>query len=128
MGASEWESTVVRAAGGAAPDGQGAMAEHALLEASLVDAAVVADLPELDRIGGCLAENVRTQRSLCKILVPEFPLRQWTALFGAHVGLFIESTRLRLSPLGPDRAQWRRCEARRRENTLALAALTAEWL
>lgn len=119
MGCSEWESTVCRASG------RNLMAEHAALETALVDAAIRVQVAELERIGALLVKNTKDQTELYAALVPEFPAGRWKGLFARHIGLFVDSVHAHLSP---DARLFEGCEERRRENTLALAAFTAEWL
>jgi len=119
MGCAEWETTVCRASSGAL------MAEHARLETALVEAAVTVRPAEMDGIGSLLVANAKRQTELYAALVPEFPAPRWEALFARHINLFVEAV---CAHLGHDRRLAAECEEKRRENTLALAAFTAEWL
>jgi hypothetical protein len=123
-GAVEWDEVLLRKAGIPHPPGPGSMSEHATLEASLAEAAFRNDVLEIARIGGLLAENVRAQSDLYRT-IEGFPKSRWTALFGEHVDLWIAEIELALSP---NRRKAGMIRDAKRRNTLALAALTAEWL
>lgn len=119
MGCTEWESTVCRSSG------RNLMAEHAKLETALVDAAMRVQVAEMEKIGAQLVANAKGQTDLYAALIPEFPAARWTGLFARHINLFVDSIHSRIKP---DERMFTECEERRRENTLALAAFTAEWL
>lgn len=117
-GCADWDARMGRTA-------EGPMVEHGRLEMRLVDAALRVDVREMEKIGALLTENVKRQTEIHAARVPEFPASRWKALFAQHVWLFVESVSCFVKT-GP--GLYGVCEERRKGNTLALAAFTAEWL
>lgn len=118
-GCKDWEVSVLRSSK------PGLMEEHAAYEIELIDAVVKGDLEAIDRIGGLLLQNVKSQTQLHLVKAENFPSKTWLDLFSQHVTLFIESVQWHMSN---DNRNFEECERRRQQNTLALAAFTAEWL
>ena len=118
MGASEWESMLPT------KSLPGLMVEHSGLEMSLVEAAAECDGPRIDRIGDYLLANVQEHAKLYGTTILSFPEDSFRKLMEEHVLLFARAVRLKMEG---NSSEFTGCEERRRANTLALAAFTAEW-
>ncbi len=104
---------------------KGLMAEHSMLEIELVDAALRNDIATIDEIGQRLTENAVVQMEGFKAAIKEFPADRFKDLLVRHIGLFIDAVESRMTG---DEKSFAMSEERRRENTIALAGFSTEWL
>jgi hypothetical protein len=104
---------------------KGLMAEHSMLETELIDAALRNDIPTIDQIGQRLTENAVVQTDVFKAAIKDFPSERFKDLLVRHIGLFIDSVEARMTG---DEKSFVASEERRRENTIALAGFSTEWL
>lgn len=116
--ATEWECLAHRTK-------NGLMAEHALLELELVDAALRTDVDGINIIGEHLTRNARIQTEALRAKIDGFPADHFLALFAAHITLFIDSVE---SKMVGDDIFFDKSEEKRRANTIALAGLSTEWI
>jgi hypothetical protein len=105
------------------------MKDHVTLEADLVDLAMGPDTSSRAELVGQLSErmreNVLGQVEHHGFLNKEFPVYRWKKLLLEHAKLFAESIRWFTVP---DMKEYEKCQARRMENSIQLAALSTEWL
>lgn len=119
MGATEWELTICRSSTPAL------MTEHAAYEIALIDAAMRKDTRAMEQAADRLLANAKAQTEFYALKVEGFPSNTWYTLMLQHCKLFAESARHCMEKHDRD---FDDCEARRQQNTLALASCTAEWL
>lgn len=119
VGANEWEASICR------PNPPSLMLEHVALEIALIDAAMRKDVGSMERVGTRLTANAKAQTEFYVSRVKEFPSARWFALLMGHIKLFTETARYHMAC---DEKRFMECEARRQDNTLALAEVTTEWL
>lgn len=113
-GAKEWEALVPK------PARQGLMIEHVRLETALVDASRKNDEKRIDQIGKKLFDNATAIAAVMGIAVVGFPEEIFRRLLRDHVGLYATSVRKKIEGS-------REPNVKLEENTLQLAAFTAEW-
>lgn len=119
MGAKEWEVSMCRAAS------PGLMTEHAMLEIALIDSAMRKDVISMEQAGDRLFANARAQTEFYAARIENFPVKTFLKLLVDHCKLFSESAEHHLCL---NQGKYDQCEAERQQNTLGLAAFTAEWL
>lgn len=118
-GAQEWEVMIPSRAA------TGLMVEHAGLEVSLIEAALEGNASRINKIGDFLFANIEQHAKLYATTIAGFPEETFKSLMEAHVGFFAEAVRLRVGNKKSTKLD--RCENKQRENTISLAAFTAEW-
>lgn len=101
------------------------MSEHVGLELSLVDAVLARDANRVERVGGFLLENASMLTAHYVKAIPSFPQDRFGLLLREHVGLVVQSVR---SCMENGKVAHAACMEHRRDNTLALAVFTAEWM
>lgn len=114
----EWEKSLI------VPARKGLMLDHARLEMALVDSvrSKPYDKRAIERIGDELLDNAIRQAEKYATTIVKFPETTFRKLFEEHVLLFTKAVRLR-----KEKAPGHEIEEQDKANTLALAALTAEW-
>lgn len=117
-GGKEWDLEVLGMKSG------GPMADHARLEADLVQAAMKTDLVVMEKIGEALSHNVREISKIVSRKMPEALRDRFQILIAQHVLRFIESVTYYMDK---DDKAYLASENRRSENTLALATFATEW-
>lgn len=113
-GAREWEALAPK------PARQGLMIEHVRLETALVDASRKNDEKKIDQIGKKLFDNATQIAAVMGIAVVQFPEEIFRRLLRDHVGLYANSVRRKIEGS-------KEPNLKLEENTLQLAAFTAEW-
>lgn len=115
---NEWECMAHRSK-------NGLMAEHSMLEIELVDAALRSDIATIDKIGEKLTRNARHQMEAFKASIENFPGDHFQAILSQHISLFIDAVEARMTE---DEKSYAASEEKRRNNTIALAVFSTEWL
>lgn len=122
--AKEWESSVPAAKGCRAGADVGLMIEHAVLETDLVYAVLNNNPQEIERAADRLMDNAMVQSTRYAHSITGFPSMSFGALIQGHVGLFIEAVRTRFDRNAMMAAK---CSKLMDQNSVALAAIAAEW-
>ena len=121
---AEWESMVPPAAR-KCRSGHGFMSDHARLEREMIDAAVLHDRIEVERLAREIERNAVGQGLIYGKAHPGFPEEKFVRLAKEHLDLFLGSVKWYL--LGDAKA-FAQSEEGRSAGTVELFRLTAEWL
>lgn len=122
--AQEWESKVPPAVRGRAGISIGLMAEHALLECVVADAALSGDAALLDRTTEKLFSNINAHAPRYAHAIRGFPEDRFSALLLEHTSIFIDAVMARIER---DTAAISSCTKLMERNAVSLATITAEW-
>lgn len=122
--AMEWELAVPSARSRRAGAEVGLMVEHTMLETALVYAVLSNNTQAIGRAADRLMDNAKVQGTRYAHAIAGFPSVSFSYLIQGHVELFVEAVRSRFDRNVPAAAK---CAKAMDDNSVALAALVAEW-
>jgi hypothetical protein len=122
--AKEWEESVSVAKGRRAGADVGLMVEHSVLETDLVYAVLQNNSQAIERTADRMVDNAKVQATRYAHSITGFPSVRFGFLIQEHVELFIEAVRSRFDRNAMAAAK---CSQLMDENSVALAAIAAEW-
>jgi hypothetical protein len=120
----EWEESVAVAKGRRAGSDVGLMVEHSVLETDLIYAVLQNNLQAIERTADRMVDNAKVQATRYAHSITGFPSVRFGQLMQEHIELFIEAVRSRFDRNAMAAAK---CSRLMDENSVALAAIAAEW-
>jgi len=124
LAADEWEAVVPSAQPRRAGADVGLMCEHTLLEIDLIYAMVTGHPGSIQRLTERMVDNAKVHATRYVHAMPGFPGARFGQLLQEHVELFLEAVRSRCER---NVGAALKCAKAMDNNSVALAALTAEW-
>jgi len=120
----EWEQAVPSARSRRAGADVGLMVEHSVLETDLIHAVLANNAQAIGRAADRMMDNAKIQGTRYAHSIAGFPSVSFSYLIQGHVELFVEAVRSRFERNAPAAAK---CARAMDDNSVALAALAAEW-
>lgn len=122
--AREWEEAVPTAKSRRAGAEVGLMVEHSILEMDMIYAVLTSNPQTIERVADRMMDNAKVQGTRYAHSITGFPSASFSYLIQEHVELFIEAVRSRFDR---NAAAASKCSKATDDNSVALAAIAAEW-